>query len=178
MGDRVRLVFEVASRFLMGVRAALQNETRGTAVVNARWLRYSKVDRGAGASGNDKGKLISSAQGVATSYGLAMIEARGILFVEPGDEMYEGMIIGEHSRPGDLDVNPTKGKKLTNVRASGTDEAVRLSPPRKYGIEEYITYMGLDEVLEVTPNGIRLRKAILDSSLRAKANKGKKAPKP
>ena len=124
---------------------------------------------------NDKGKLVSSAQGVATSYALGLIEARGVLFVEPGQEMYAGMVIGEHSRPGDLDVNPCKAKKLTNVRASGTDEAVRLAPPRKYGVEEYITYMGTDEVLEVTPNGIRLRKRILEVGARTRAAKsGKK----
>lgn len=84
------------------------------------------------------------------------------------------MVIGENSRPGDLDVNPCKGKKLTNVRAAGTDEAIRLQPPRRLSLEEYITYMGQDEVLEVTPNAIRLRKAILDAGARARAAKSGK----
>jgi GTP-binding protein len=120
---------------------------------------------------NRTGRLVSMDNGVATAYALNLLEARGVLFIEPGQEVYEGMVIGENSRPGDMEVNPTKGKKLTNVRSVLADEKVVLQPPRRLGLEEFITYMSDDEVLEITPNAIRLRKRFLNASDRLKAQK-------
>lgn len=173
MGERVRLVFNAASRHLMGLRSKLRNETHGSAVINSIFDRYDKVEP-LPQNSEEKGRLISMEQGSTTSYGLSLVEQRGTLFVGPQEEVYEGMVIGEHSRPGDLDVNPCKGKKLTNVRASGTDEMIKLAPPRKHGVEDFISTMTPDEVLEISPNAVRLRKAILNSDERARANKNKR----
>lgn len=104
--------------------------------------------------------------GKVTAYALDTLQERGKLFVEPGDQVYEGMIVGEHSRDNDLDVNPTKQKKLTNMRASGTDEAVKLEPVSKMDLETCMEWIQPDELIEVTPNSIRLRKKILRASLR------------
>ena len=124
---------------------------------------------------NDKGRLVATgAQGAATAYALNLVEARGTLFIGPGEAMYEGMVIGEHSRPGDLDVNPTKAKKMSNVRSVTADEKVNLAPPRIMTLEDYITYMNQDEVLEVTPKAIRLRKRSLDPGMRARAQRSKR----
>ena len=121
-----------------------------------------------------KGKLISMESGTATAYALNMLEDRGVLFIEPGALVYPGMIIGEHNRPVDLDVNPTRGKKLSNVRSVNADEAVRLAPPRLFGLEETIAYMGEDEKLEITPTKLRLRKRELDPNVRARKAKSNK----
>jgi GTP-binding protein len=176
MGEgRVRLIFRVASRLLMGVRAALRNDTHGSAVVNSIFAAYERPEGGGDEEVNDKGRLVATgAQGNATAYALNLIEARGTLFVRPGEEIYEGMVIGENSRPGDLDVNPTKAKKMSNVRSVTADEKINLAPPRQMSLEDYITYMAQDEVLEVTPKAIRLRKRFLDPGMRAKGARSNK----
>jgi GTP-binding protein len=116
--------------------------------------------------------LISTEAGEAVAYGLFNLESRGELFIVPGDKVYEGMIIGEHSRPNDLCVNPVKCKQLSNMRASGKDEAIRLSPPKMMTLEQALAYIEDDERVEVTPKTIRLRKAILDPNERKKASRG------
>jgi GTP-binding protein len=112
--------------------------------------------------------------GTATAYALNMVQERGETFVSPGDEVYSGMVVGEHNRPSDLDVNPCRAKRVTNMRASGHDEAIRLTPPKRRSLEEYIIYMDDDEVLEITPLNIRLRKKILDANERARQAKRNK----
>ena len=121
-----------------------------------RWLRA-------------QGVLISNSAGKAVAYALFNLEERGIIMVHPQEELYEGMIIGEHSRDNDLEVNPIKGKQLTNIRAAGKDDAIKLTPPRKLTLEEAIAYINDDELVEVTPNNIRLRKRYLDPHERKKA---------
>ena len=116
-------------------------------------------------------------QGTTTAYSLQSIEARGTLFVGPNPPVYEGMVIGECSRSGDLDVNPVTSKKTTNMRASGTDEAIRVSPPRSMTLEEMVCYMNDDEMIEVTPDAIRLRKQTLSSSKRVQLARGNKKHK-
>lgn len=112
--------------------------------------------------------------GKATGYSLMAVEERGTLFIAPNEEVYEGMVIGENAKQGDLDVNPCKAKRLTNMRSTGAEEKVALSTPRKMTVEQIIAYMNEDEVVEVTPKSIRLRKRILDSGARARANKSLK----
>lgn len=121
-----------------------------------------------------QGKLVSMETGTATAYALNMVQERGETFVSPGDEVYAGMVVGEHNRPSDLDVNPCRAKRVTNMRASGHDEAIRLTPPKRRSLEEYIIYMDDDEVLEITPLNIRLRKKILDANERARQAKRNK----
>ena len=120
---------------------------------------------------------MSMKQGTTTAYSLQSIEARGTLFVGPNTPVYEGMVIGECSRSGDLDVNPVTSKKTTNMRASGTDEAIRVSPPRSMTLEEMVCYMNDDEMIEVTPDAIRLRKQTLSSSKRVQLARGNKKHK-
>jgi GTP-binding protein len=121
------------------------------------------------------GALIATDPGEAVGYALYNLQDRGILFVKPQDKVYTGMIVGENSKQGDLEVNVLKGKQLTNVRASGTDEAIRLSPPKKLTLEEMITYIGEDELVEVTPESIRLRKKLLDPNARKRASRSGEA---
>ena len=124
--------------------------------------------------GLEKGKLISSESGKATTYALASLEARGVLFVEPGDVVYPGMIIGQNAKEGDLEVNPVRAKAATNIRTQIKDEKVYLAPPKKMNVEELIGYMAPDEVIEVTPSFVRLRKAELDPTERKKSARVKK----
>ncbi|MEO0914659.1 MAG: translational GTPase TypA, partial [Pseudomonadota bacterium] len=143
--------------------------TRGTGVLNRVFHEWAPF-KGA-IPGRRAGVLISMEAGNAVAYALFNLEDRGHFFVTTGEQVYEGMILGEHSRENDLEVNPLKGKKLTNVRASGSDEAVRLTPPRKLSLEEAIAYIDTDELVEVTPNHIRLRKRHLDPHERKRAAK-------
>ena len=124
-----------------------------------------------------KGKLVSMETGKTTGYALTMVEERGSLFVGVGEDVYEGMVLGECARSGELDVNPCRAKKLNNIRTTGAEEKVNLTPPRKMNTEEMISYMDEDEVIEVTPTAVRLRKKILSAGPRARANKSKKALK-
>jgi GTP-binding protein len=170
---KTRLRFEAPSRGLLGFHSEMATATRGTAVVNHVFLEDRK-HVGLLGSGLDKGKLICSEIGKATSYALASLSPRGTLFVEPGDKVYPGMIVGEHAKQGDLDVNPVRAKAMTNMRTQNKDEKVHLAPPRKMTVEELIGYMSPDEVIEVTPESVRLRKAELDPVERKKASRVKK----
>lgn len=173
IGNRSRLVFQAPSRGLMGFRHEIISATRGNATVNSIFSHYGEVNTSEFA-GLRKGKLVSMETGKTSGYSLMSVEERGSLFVGVGEEVYEGMVIGENSKTGDLDVNPIKTKKLTNMRSTGAEEKVLLSPPKKMTVEEVISYMDEDEVLEVTPKSIRLRKRILESGARARWNKAHK----
>ncbi len=154
--DRSRLEYQVPSRALLGFRGEFLTSTRGTGVVAMSFFGYEphKGD----IPTRIKGALVSMESGPATGYALDTLQERGVLFVKPGDPIYEGMIVGEHSRANDLTVNPCREKKLSNMRASGTDEAVRLAPPRIMELETCIEWIRPDELIEVTPVAIRLRK--------------------
>ncbi|KAK1269461.1 hypothetical protein QJS04_geneDACA008247 [Acorus gramineus] len=161
---RTRMSLTCPSRGLVGYRSVFSSETHGTGFMHRAFLTYAKYR---GPLGNvRKGVLVSVGRGIITSYALMSLEARGTLFVTPGMESYDGMIIGEHSRDSDLDVNPVRAKELTNVRAASKDENVRLSPPRLMTLEEAIGYVASDELIEVTPKSVRLRKRYLDANKR------------
>ena len=142
-------------------------ETRGTGVMNRIFLDYEP--QAGSIPGRRNGVLVSTTDGKSVPYALMNLEPRGILFIGAGIAVYGGMVIGENSRGGDLDVNPMKTKQLTNVRASGTDEAVRLTTPRPMTLEQAIAYIDDDELVEVTPGNIRLRKRYLDPHMRKRA---------
>lgn len=157
---KTRIIAHVPSRGLIGYHGQFLTDTRGTGVLNR--IFHGWAPHKGPIQGRRQGVLISMENGVSVAYALWNLEDRGRLFIGPQENIYEGMIIGEHSRDNDLEVNPLKGKKLTNVRASGTDEAVRLTPHVKMSLEEAIAYINDDELVEVTPKIIRLRKRILD----------------
>ena len=164
---KTRIIAQVPSRGLIGYHGEFLTDTRGTGVLNRvfhGWAPY----KGA-IPGRRAGVLISMEDGVSVAYALFNLEDRGRMFIGAQEQVYQGMIIGEHSRDNDLEVNPLKGKKLTNVRASGTDEAVRLTPPVLMSLEQAIAYIDDDELVEVTPNAIRLRKRHLDPHERKRA---------
>jgi GTP-binding protein len=172
-GGKVRLTFIVPSRGLIGYHGEFMTETRGTGVLNRVFSGYAP-HQGA-VPGRRNGVLISNATGKSNAYGLSGLEGRGVLLIGAGVPVYEGMIIGEHSRGNDLEVNPLKAKQLTNIRASGTDDAIRLTPPRRMSLEDAIAYINDDELLEVTPANLRLRKRLLDPHERKKAERQKDA---
>jgi GTP-binding protein len=161
---RVRIEFEVPSRGLLGFRGQFLTDTRGMGIATFSFLGYQPYK--GDIVTRTKGALVSMEAGVTTGFALDTLQERGILFVEPGEKVYEGMIIGENSRDNDMDVNPCKQKKLTNMRASGTDEAIRLEPPRKKDLESCMEWIQPDELIEVTPHFIRLRKKVLRAALR------------
>lgn len=161
---RVRLEYEVPSRALLGFRSQFLTDTRGNGIANFSFLGYQPYK--GDIPSRTKGALVSMEKGTVTAYALDGLQPRGILFVKPTQEVYEGQIVGEHSRDNDLDVNPCKGKKLTNMRASGTDDAVQLMPPRIMDLETCMEWIRPDELIEVTPESIRLRKKVLRASLR------------
>jgi GTP-binding protein len=163
---RVRLEFRVPSRGLIGLRSELLTETRGTIVMNSLFDGY--IPYQGEIPQRPTGALIADRPGTTTAYALEGLEDRGVLFVPPGVEVYEGMIIGEHSRDNDLDVNVVREKKLTNMRASTADEAVRLAPPRAMNLEQAIEFIADDELVEVTPKSLRLRKKVLQANRRPK----------
>ena len=165
-GGKTRMVFRVPSRGLIGYHNEFLTDTRGTGVMNRVYAGYEPY-RG-DIPGRRTGTMISAEQGVAVAYALWNLEDRGPLFVSPGDKVYRGMILGEHNKGADLDVNPLKGKQLTNMRASGKDDAVLLTPPTKMTLERAMTYIAADEMVEVTPQSIRLRKRWLDPNERKK----------
>lgn len=165
-GGRVRLEYEVPSRGLLGFRGQFMTETRGTGIINFRFLGYQPYK--GDIPTRSKGALVSMETGRVTGYALDGLQDRGILFVQPNDAVYQGMIIGEHSRDNDLDVNPCKEKKLTNMRASGTDAAIKLEPPRVMELETCMEWIRPDELIEVTPKSIRLRKRVLQANMRKK----------
>lgn len=151
-----RLIFVGPSRGMIGYRGEFLTDTKGTGILTRQFHGYAPVK--STPAGRRNGVLVSMANGVSTAYILNEIEARGQLFIKDGVDVYDGMIIGENSREDDMEVNPTHGKKLTNVRASGKDEAIRLTPPRQITLEYAITYIQDDELVEITPHNIRLRK--------------------
>ena len=163
---RVRLEFRVPSRGLIGLRSELLTETRGTIVMNSLFDGY--IPYQGDIPQRPTGALIADRPGTTTAYALEGLEDRGLLFVPPGVEVYEGMVIGEHSRDNDLDVNVVREKKLTNMRASTADEAVRLAPPRAMNLEQAIEFIADDELVEVTPKSLRLRKKVLQANRRPK----------
>jgi len=165
---RVRLEFRVPSRGLIGLRSDLLTETRGTIVMNSLFDGYTPYQ--GEIPQRPTGALVADRTGTTTAYALEGLEDRGVLFIPPGVEVYEGMVIGEHSRDNDLDVNVVREKKLTNMRASSADEAVRLTPPRAMNLEQAIEFIAEDELVEVTPKSLRLRKKILKANKRPKRN--------
>ena len=163
---KTRIVAHVPSRGLIGYQGEFMTDTRGNGVLNRIFHGWAP-HKGA-IQGRRQGVLISMENGVSVSYALWKLEDRGKFFIGAQEELYQGMIIGEHSRDNDLEVNPLKGKQLTNVRAAGKDEAVRLTPPRRPSLEQAIAYIEEDELVEVTPKSIRLRKQVLNPSFRKK----------
>ena len=168
-GHRLRLTFRIPSRGLIGYHGVFLTDTRGTGVMNRSFAGYGPW-RGQ-IAGRVNGALIATAEGLAVQYALFYLQDRGALFISPGEKVYAGMIIGEHSRDNDLEVNPLKEKKLTNIRAAGKDEALLLIPPRRLLLEEAIAYVADDELVEVTPGAVRLRKRALDPLARKRASR-------
>ena len=164
---KTRIIAHVPSRGLIGYQGELLEDTRGTAVLNRVFHEWA-AHKGA-IAGRRAGALISMENGVSVAYAIYNLEDRGKFFIGAQEDVYQGMIIGEHNRENDLEVNPLKGKKLTNIRASGSDEAVRLTTPVRLNLEEAIAYINNDELVEVTPNAIRLRKVHLDPHARKRA---------
>jgi GTP-binding protein len=154
---RVRLEFHIPSRGLIGFRGQFLNDTRGTGLLNTILEGFTPY--GGEIKGRANGALVADRPGKAVSYAIFHLQPRGTIFVKPGDPVYRGMIVGENTRPEDMWVNITKEKKLTNIRAAGTDEALRLVPPRQFGLEQAMEFINDDELVEVTPAAIRLRKA-------------------
>src|ERR1700704_3532550 len=163
---RVRLEFRIPARGLIGFRSQFLTDTKGTGIMNHIFSSWEPWHGAIPARAN--GALVADRSGVATSFAIWNLQERGEIFIDPGTPVYEGMLIGENSRPADMDVNVTKEKKQTNMRASSADEAIRLIPPRKLGLEQAIEFINDDELVEVTPTTIRLRKRILASNMRPK----------
>ncbi|ODR95845.1 GTP-binding protein TypA [Methyloceanibacter stevinii] len=172
-GGRVRLVFHAPTRGLIGYQSELLTDTRGTGIMNRLFHGYAP-HKGA-IQGRRNGVLISTDQGEAVAYALFNLEDRGPMMIEPGARVYQGMIVGEHTRGNDLEVNVLKGKKLTNIRTTSKDEAVRLTPPIRMVLEKALSYIQDDELVEVTPDSIRLRKQHLDPNDRKKAERQREA---
>ena len=163
---RVRMEFRIPARGLIGFRSQFLTETKGTGIMNHL---FSSWEPWHGAIGTRQtGALVADRTGPATAYAIFNLQERGEIFIEPAVTVYEGMIIGENARASDMDVNVTKEKKQTNMRASSADEAIRLIPPRKLGLEQAIEFINDDELVEVTPTSIRLRKRVLAANQRPK----------
>ncbi len=168
-GGRLRLHFKIPSRGLIGFRSEFMTDTRGEGIIHSLFSHYGPYK--GELPGRKNGVLISMEACEAVGFALMNLEERGIIFINPGMRCYEGMIVGEHARENDLVVNVAKGKKLSNMRASGSDEATRLTPPREHTLEQALEYVEWDELVEVTPNFIRMRKRVLDTSERKKFEK-------
>jgi GTP-binding protein len=163
---RVRLEYRIPSRGLIGFRSQFLTETRGTGLLNHLFGGYEPWT--GPIAERTTGVLVSDRSGRSNAYAIFHLQPRGTFFISDGEQVYEGMIVGENSRPADVDVNITKEKKLTNMRASGTDEALRLVPPRKLSLEGALEFINEDELVEVTPTGLRLRKKVLEANKRPK----------
>ncbi len=166
-GGYARVEFLIPTRGLIGYRAEFLTDTKGNGILNTLFEGYEKYK--GDISTRNVGSLVAWETGTAVTYGLHNAQERGILFISPGQEVYQGMVVGQHAKAGDLDVNVNKRKQATNMRASGADEALRLSPPKIMSLEETIEFIGNDELAELTPKSIRIRKRILDKNLRAKS---------
>ena len=170
-GQYTHVIFSIPARGLIGLRTRLLNATQGTAIIHHRFEGYLPMAGDVPRRSN--GVLVSTVAGKAVAYGLDGLQERAELFISPGDEVYEGMIVGENSRSEDMTVNPTKGKKLTNIRAAGSDENIVLKSPRRLSLEVALEYVEEDELVEVTPLSIRLRKMLLkDTDCRRQARRG------
>jgi GTP-binding protein len=172
-GGKTRITFSAPSRGMIGYHGEFLSDTRGTGIMNRLFEKYGPY-KGV-IEGRKNGVLISNGSGEANAYSLNTLEERGILFVGHGEALYEGMIIGENAKPDDLEVNPMRAKQLSNVRSSGKDDAIRLTPPKKMTLEQAIAYIDDDEMVEVTPKTIRLRKRFLDPHERKRASRAKAA---
>ena len=172
-GHRLRLVFYAPTRGLIGYQGELLTDSRGTAVMNRLFHNYAPYK--GDIQGRRNGVLISNDQGEAVAYAMFKLEDRGPMMIEPGWKVYKGMIVGEHTRENDLEINVLKGKQLTNIRTTAKDEAVRLTPPIKMTLEKALAYIEDDELVEVTPKSIRLRKKFLDANDRKRAEKTRQA---
>ena len=170
---RQRIVFHAPTRGLIGYQGELMSDTRGTAIMNRLFHAYAPYV--GEIPSRHTGALLSNSDGDAVAYAIFNLQDRGPMFIEHGTKVYAGMIIGEHTRGNDLELNVIKGKKLTNVRASGKDEAVVLTPPIKMSLEKALAYVGEDELVEITPKSIRLRKIYLDSNERKRMSRAKEA---
>jgi GTP-binding protein len=168
---KTRITFSAPSRGLIGYHGEFLSDTRGTGIMNRLFEKYGPYK--GPIEGRINGVLISNGDGEAVAYALNSLEERGELFIGPQMKVYEGMIIGENAKPDDLEVNPLKAKQLTNIRSSGKDDAIRLTPPRRMSLEQAIAYIDDDEMVEVTPQSIRLRKALLCPHERKKAKRKK-----
>ncbi len=164
-----RLIFRIPARGLIGYRTEFMTDTKGTGILNSEFEKYDlyKGD----IEKRSVGSLIASETGIATAYGLNSAQSRGVLFISPSEEIYEGLVVGENAKGLDIDVNVCKKKKLTNTRASGSDDAITLTPPIKMSVEEMMEFVEEDELIEITPNNLRVRKRILDSNQRYKSKK-------
>ena len=162
--NRMRMEFEVPSRGLLGFRGQFLTDTRGTGIFNCNFHGYQPYKGDIPV--RTKGAVVSMEGGTSTGYALDNLQQRGVLFIAPAVQVYEGQIIGENSREGDMVVNPCKQKKLTNMRASGSDDQIKLEPPRVMELERCMEWIGPNELIEVTPNAIRLRKKVLRAAMR------------
>src|ERR1700753_3611887 len=172
-GNRLRLVFYAPTRGLIGYQGELMTDTKGTAIMTRLFHNYLPYK--GDIQGRRNGVLISNDQGEAVAYAMFKLEDRGPMMIEPGWKVYKGMIVGEHTRDNDLEINVLKGKQLTNIRTTSKDEAVRLTPPIRMSLEKALAYIQDDELVEVTPKSIRLRKKHLDPNERKRAEKAKEA---
>jgi GTP-binding protein len=167
--DYTHLTFSIPARGLIGLRTRLLNATQGTAIIHHRFDKYRPME--ADIPGRANGVLVSMMKGKAVAFGLDGLQDRADMFVAPGDDVYEGMVVGENSRASDMTVNPTKEKKLTNMRASGNDKNILLKPPRIFSLEAALEYVEDDELVEVTPTQLRLRKIVLDTGERRRVER-------
>jgi GTP-binding protein len=170
-GEFAHTTFSIPARGLIGLRTRVLNATQGTAIMHHRFEKWAPLE--GEVAGRANGVLVSMVPGKAVAFGLDGLQERADLFIEPGDEVYEGMICGENARSEDMTVNPTKEKKLTNMRASGSDRNILLKPPRRMSLEEALEYIEEDELVEVTPAVIRLRKILLSEHERRKQSRQK-----
>jgi len=168
-GDQQHLEFDIPSRGLIGLRNSVLTATAGEAVMNHRFKEYQPYK--GEIKGRNTGSLISMENGPGTAYSMDKLQDRGIFFVAPGEDLYTGQVIGENSRDNDIVVNVQKGKKLTNMRASGSDDNSKIAPPKRFSLEEAMEYIQKDEYLEITPESMRMRKIYLDENTRLKMAK-------
>ena len=167
VGSRMRLEFLIPARGLFGYKSEFLTQTKGEGVMNSIFFEYQPYK--GDINRRDTGSLVAFESGEAVTYGLFNAQDRGVLFIEPGTQVYEGMVVGVSPKPDDINVNVCKKKHMTNTRAAGSDDAMRLNTPKKMSLEECLEFLGDDELLEVTPQSLRIRKRILDSEQRAKA---------
>ena len=169
MAGYLRMEFVIPARGLIGFRSEFLTNTKGNGIMNHVFNGY--VPYKGDIPGRTRGSLVAFEDGETTAYGISNVQERGVVFIRPGEAVYEGMIIGENTRELDMDVNPCKKKHVTNMRSSSSDEAIRLVPPRLFSLEQALEYINKDELVEVTPENIRLRKQVLDRTARGRARK-------